>query len=456
MLVFVLPALTFNYYLYNEKRIMDFQFSRVVGKHLGNFDTQTAEQLYGWNAGWTAKADIKGFFIGNSKQLPWSKAPTSLYSLQFLIYNDPVIFLFGVIGLITMFLMRKKDKRHDKFLIFAILFFVIPYIYIASIILLAKHYVMFTVFLIFPACFSIESIMKKYKISGKLIFIVFVMFSMVYIGYGKFSPNFFYSKSAIAQLFDYKNGNIGENALVLTDTRIYRGQATWIFNNRHYIDVSTFTQAQAYLQNSTEKPVLMEVYFVECAIDDCGWGTIKDQPDLNQSMEAFVDYFKNNSESTQEIFCLPNAREFYFPLFRAEKETRYRVYKTSAMIQPSILPIADSTHSWFLYPVGYNEAAGGIFDKYQIDTPIASLLNSVSRAIIYLTLIFSFISIFLALYMVIMQEEDEDHGENKTISIDTGLQREENNKRDIEKSGESRSEHATEQTDENRKGDSVS
>jgi len=389
--IFFMPAVIHNYLLYQEKGILDFQFTRVF--HYGE---DKAAQFYSWDAGWKAKPDYLGFFTGNSKQLPWSKMPSSLYALTYILYNDFIVFILGVLGLIFIF------RKNRNYFWFFILSFIIPFFYLASIILLSKHYLFVLILLIPPAAYSIDKILEKIqnkiKIRRRYIFLILLVLSLIILGYqAPYISNHFYGKSAIAQMMSYKQANIEDNSLVVVDSRIYRGTLTWIFNDKHYVESAYFPSLLQEQQNLSGR-ITMPVYYIECIKDDCGWGTIASQPDFNNSMEEITSYFKNNSQEKATIGNIEQDK-FYFP-FSDKREDYYKVYKTGMNLVPQTLSMADSTHTLFMYPLNYN---GVSFDNFSRD----SLLYKMARLIQYLAVLLAFLSIIALLYLIINIKEEK-------------------------------------------------
>ncbi|MBM3233806.1 glycosyltransferase family 39 protein [Candidatus Pacearchaeota archaeon] len=385
--IFFLPAIIHNYLLYQERGILDFQFTRVF--HYGE---ETAAQYYSWDAGWKAKPDYLGFFIGNSKQLPWSKMPSSLYALTYILYNDFIVFILGAIGMIFIF------KKSRNYFWFFILSFGIPFFYLASIILLSKHYLFVLLLLVPAAAFSLDKILgkiqEKIKIRRIYLLAFLIVFSLIFLGYqSPYISSHFYGKSAIAQMINYKN-NIEDGSLVVVDSRIYRGTLTWIFNDKHYIESAQFPLL-IQEQNKLEGRTTIPVYYIECIKDDCGWGTIANQPDFNKSMEDITAYFKNIS---QEKATIKNIEQNKFYLLSGNGEDYYKVYKTAMNLAPQTLAMADSTHTFFLYPVGYN---GASFD----DISESNLLYKTARAIQYLAILLAFLSAIILLYILINKKD---------------------------------------------------
>ena len=392
--IFFLPAIIHNYTLYKDKGFLDLQFTRVF-----NLGKEKSAQYYAWDHQFTAKPDFKGFLFGNSKNLA-GQGPTSLVALSFIYYPDPIIFFLGVLGLL---LMLRKNKNY---VIFFFLLFAFPFVYLASIILLPKHYLFVLMLLTPAAAFSLNSIVEKIetKIQRKHFFIFLAIFYLVLLGFGvPMAMKHVYGKSSIAQLMDFKKINIPSDSMVIADSRMYRGDITWAFSDRHFIEASFFWQVVSLQQNISGIPVNTPVYFIECARDDCGWGNVKDQPEFNQTMEEIVSFFKNNSQEIGSFNRIINEK-YYFPLIKSgDGEPYYRVYKTDIALKPATLELIDSSHSWFLYPLAYK---GEIFDKPRV-SGVNFLLYQLARAIQYTAIVLSFFSIILAFKLLIEEKKDE-------------------------------------------------
>jgi hypothetical protein len=396
--IFCIPALTHNYLLYKDRGFMDFIFTNTLG-----FGKETATQYYSWAAGWDMGSDWKGVFFGNSFYEIGSKAPLSLYYLGFLFYPDPLIFILGVVGLIFCF---TKKRSYLFFFIFTFLF---VYLYMASKVTLSKHYI-FLLFIFIPPAASfiskiddfIKSKMKSFKL--RYLLIVLVILGLFMLGVNtKYTITHFYSKSGVASLMDYKEENIHETDLVIADSRIYRGRIHWTLNGRNYIE-SAYLQQLLNLSESlpgTKYPT--DVYFIECVSDDCGWGTIKNQPDFNKSMENIVSFFENNSKLKKEII-VANPQKIYFPLISKKDVIEYKIYKTTFMLNPSIFQAIKSTKTWFLYPIGYDESIQPIFDKYKTYNPLDTLLDKLAHLILYISIILVFLSVLYVFYLLINEK----------------------------------------------------
>ena len=367
--IFCLPALTHNYLLYKEKGILDHQFTRTLG--LGD------KEMYSWMAGGDSKADYVSFFLGRSGL--YNGLPTSLLILKWLFIADPIVFVLGIIGLILLW------KRKD-FLLLTGLLFILPFFYLASVMLLIKHYLFATLLLTIPAAFTLEKSSKFIRL--RYLMLLIIIFSAVYLGFAnQTTGSSIYEKSTISQLMEFKAGNIDPDSLVIVDSRVYRGQMTWIFSDRHYLEASYLSKLFEMQQNKTG--ISTNVYFIECARDDCGWGTIYNQPEFNASMEDIVGYFKNIS--MKQAVIQDSFGEYF------------TVYKTALNLAPGTLAAADSTHTWWLYPLGYNQQISKIFDDYTPKSFFDILLNNIAHLIRYFSVFAAILSILVAFYYTIKE-----------------------------------------------------
>ncbi|MDD5086271.1 MAG: glycosyltransferase family 39 protein [Candidatus Nanoarchaeia archaeon] len=388
--VSVLPILASNYLLYKDKGFLDFQFNRLVG--LGS---EKAAQYYSWAAGWNEKADYRGFFLGGSRNY-YTKTPTSLVSLGYMFYGCPVIFMLGILGL---WLFYRKNKKYFAFFVLLLL---VPWFMLGSVSLLPKHYLFGILLLSLPAAALISTIQEKSRIRLRYILIAILIFNLIYLGSSTDTSGHFYSTSAIQKMISFKQQNILPSALVITDSRIYRGEIVWMFNDRSYIEGNDFYQVTQEHDKLPGNAVPTEVFFIECGIDDCGWGTVKNQPEFNQSMENLVDFFKNSSTEIPISQLTPG---FYLPFMKKGEETYLKVYRANLLLKPAVFEIAKSTHSWFLYPIGYDKTIQPIFDDYSTYNSFDEILNSLARLILYLAVAIAILSLPLIIILIILEND---------------------------------------------------
>lgn len=389
--IFCIPMLANNYLLYKDKGIMDFIFTQSLG--LGK---EKAAQFYSWDAGWGAKHDWKGFFLGNSRYVP-TKTPASLHALGYVLFSDYIVFILGVLGLAYCCF-----KKRSYLLLFCLIFLFV-FSYLASIILLSKHYLFLLIFLIPPAAVLIS----KIPIRLRYIMIFILVFNLIFLGYNSpYTPTHFYGTNAIAKTIDFKDKNIGENSLIVLDSRIYRARTHWISYNRPYLEGTQFIQIVNIQDQIPGEIQPIDVYYIECVIDDCGWGGISKQPELNQSMEYLTLWFNQTGNLIAEI-NEPNRNKFYYPIIsNKNKMNMMNIYKAKLNLKSGILDIANQPKNWFLYNVGY-VPKGSAFDDYEVNGFFDKTLDKFAHLIIWVSLILAFASSFYVIYLVWKEVKDE-------------------------------------------------
>ncbi|MBI2631472.1 glycosyltransferase family 39 protein [Candidatus Pacearchaeota archaeon] len=394
--IFAIPSLTHNYLLYKDKGFTDLIYTNALG-----IGKETSTQYYSWDTGFGDKADFRGFFLGNSKHNGYAKTPTSIVALGNVYFADPIVFILGGIGLIICFF------RNKKYFIYSVSVLIFVFFYMASRILMSKHYIFLLLTLVPAAALAfsilddkIKGIIKKFRL--RYLIIALMIFTFIFIGLAaRTTLSHFYTQSEIGQVIGYKD-HIPEQSLVVADSRIYRGAIHWMFYGRNYIESSYLPQILDASQKSSSQKVLVDVYFLECVLDDCGWGTVKDQPDFNKSSEQIVDFFKNGSQKEKEFYSAFGQKR-YFPLV-SDKETHFfTLYRTRMNLDPGIFAALKQTKVWFLYPIGYDESIAPIFDKYETHTSFGYLLDKFAHLIIYIAIIFAFLAMLIALYLILQE-----------------------------------------------------
>lgn len=378
--IFILIPLVYNYLLYKDKGFVDYIFTNTLG-----IGKEKSEQYYSWVVPY--KHEYKAFIFGGSEDIP-GKLPVFIYQLNHLRRSDIIIYLLGILGI--FFALRKKNKDY----LFMFLFIMLTvFFYLGSITALMSKHFLFEVIVFAPfASLSLSKITEKIKIKHILTILLILIFAFKLFWLFQYTNGQFYEKSSMNKLVSYKKG-ISENALVVWDSRIFRGMGTYFFMDKHYIEANYFSNlinAQNTLSGVSQPT---ETYFIECVSDDCGWGTVAGQPEFNQSMEKIVDFFKNNSGLVKSIEGTGGL------------SYQYNIYKTEFALKPQTLQIADSTHTFWANPVGYDEKITPIFDKYETHNALDKTIDKIAHGIFYSAFIFSILSIFIVLYMFINEDE---------------------------------------------------
>ncbi len=393
LLILVLPTLIHNFLLYKNNGFMDLIFTNVLG--LG---VEKSKQFYSWGAGWMAYTDYKGFFLGNQRNFGDNDLPGFLIVLNFLFKGDPILFIFGILGLI-LFFIRRKDYS-----LFFIITFLPAFIYLGAQIPMSKHFIWVLVFISPCSGFVLDEIINKTKkIKLNYILVIIILFNLVFLGMAKdVVHSHFYGESSFGKLLDYKQKNIPKEAVIIVDNRIYSGNMHFGFIGTNYVDAITYATEldQKLTKNNLE---VVDVYFVECVIDDCGWGTIEKNPLVNNTMEQIVAVFNQTAVLKKDFFG-PNQKKFYLPFnLYGEEILEYRIYKTQLLLNPTIKAIIREKHQWYLYPIGYDRSISTIFDDYELKNNLDKILNSLGFFILYLELILSYATILYILYFFVKE-----------------------------------------------------
>jgi len=214
LFIFLLPTLTHNYLLYQEKGIVDLQFTRVFG-----IGKEKSAEFYSWDVQFEKSFSLRELFSKNTGLYP---------ALKSIFKVTPLIFTLGLVGFIPLF---KRKRNLFYLLLFAM---ITTLVYLSAIILLTKHFLIIASLLILPASYLISKLILKNKKRIYIFVAVILIFSLFYSG------QYLFYKEPVSHLMSYKSDNIEEASLVIVDSRIYTGQTAWIFNDRNYIDVNIF------------------------------------------------------------------------------------------------------------------------------------------------------------------------------------------------------------------------
>ncbi len=366
----IIPILTFNYLLYKDKGLVDLQFSRFLG---------ISKETYS-----SIELTLKPFRF-NDLFFSYENHPPGLIEGGGIVYkNNTFILIFGLLGLIISFVRNKEFSLLLLGSLFA------PFIFLSGTSLLSIHFI-FTVPLLslFSANLLDVIILKfenKFKKISYLIIILIILLSTFFIQ----KDNLFRGKSEITKLIEFKKENINYDSLVIVDSRVYRGRIVLAFNDKHYLEANYLNELVQKQKNLPGTETNLNTYFIECVTDDCGWGTINNQPDFNESMEEVVNFFRNNSR-------------FLITIKDSYGENYFNIYNTKLRLKESSLELADSTHEWFYYPVRYK---GKSFDDYKVSGFIDKSLDKIAHYILYLEIFLVLMTPFYISYLLFKKENE--------------------------------------------------
>ncbi len=377
IIIFVcfLPPLAYNYFLYTKKGIVDLPFALYFG----------INREYYQGAG---LAHEKGFDINQLGR-------SFLTMLRAFRIFDPLFSLLALFGFLFLYPEYKKNKFQQGFIISMFIFSVII---IDLSVELPNHYTNFLPFLALFGGFFVEKISHRATTESNkkriilIICLILLLFSL-YIMWDGLT-----SKSAYDKIRRYAISSIGSDELVVVDSRIYRGVIAWTFNDKHYIESGSFAELVNISENLPGEKVPVKVKFVECVIDDCGWGTVHENQYLNKSTEELVTLFAGLSKDKVTLLGGGSVRPVKGNEIKGQP--MFRIYSTSLALKPGIVRIADQTHNFFFYPVRRNLNPRESFDYYETRGSFEIILSSVSYIILYLLLVAALLSPLFLIYIL--------------------------------------------------------
>ncbi len=354
VLISLAPIFIANYLLYKDKGIVDLQIARYL-----NINKQYYSGLSGIDSPFT----INQIFTGMSAGID------TFWIL------DPVISVLAILGL---FLTFKKYKEANFFLFS---WFIFVFLFISGTAWLETHFVFNTIiFSVFSALFIVKfdtMLLKK----GIKFFIPIALILILITNLWILAPQLT-SKTAISKMRIYTINNIEEESFVVVDQRIFRGRTAFMFNDRYYLEAAYLPEFLNLFGSDSAEKVRIKTYFIECVDDDCGWGNIKNQPELNQSMEELVKTFQSVSSEKAVIYGGGGKNE-------KKGEPYFKIYETAIELNPAVLEATKQTHSHYFYPVNWE---GEIYDKYNVKNSSGEILNSFGFLIFYLTILLEVLS----------------------------------------------------------------
>ena len=379
IILFSVPFLAFNYFLYKEKGITDVYFSRII-------KTEKSQQLYAGLAG------QENSFFDNLTN------PETYGGIILFYRPDAILFLFSIIGF--FFFVLNKNK---KAIVFSAVFLIIPFILQSAGSTLYKHFLFIPIVLSIPAGYGVYNILKAIKQTRVRQFIICMILIAMLINLGNAfgTPPSFSIKSPTSQLKNYINENINENNLIVFDPRIYTARTFWLATPNQFMDIPDFV---GYYNTNINIPAQYkkntDIYIIECATDDCGWGTIKDQPALNESIEAIIPKI-TSGKSPEKII---KGTKFESNEFFGKKEeySAYKVYKITIPFVPNLVKEIDKTNSFYFVPYMYRNMNSYIFN-YEVNGNINKFIWGFAYLMIFAAIFAAIVSVFFVIYLAYLE-----------------------------------------------------
>lgn len=378
LIIFFIPVIAFNYFVYQDKGIVDVYFSRVV--HLNK-----TQEIYGGLAG------QENSFLSNFLNL-------DNYNNYKLAYKpDLLMFICSIFGLISWFKNKKKIP-----LVFLFLFLLIPFVLQSAGAPLPKHFVFMPLLLSIPAGYALNSLLDKIpekKYLKIILLLIFALFMIINLGNSFGTPAHYDSKSANSEIKSYINDEINKNELIVFDDRIYNARIFWLATDNSFLTMGQFPEFYDVNQKSNLSLIPVKTYFVECAIDDCGWGWVATNQELNQSIESMFNQLKE-SESVVQVQSIKEKTYLGKNEIignNIENEV-YKIYSADLLLNPGLVDRTRKMQQFYFVPYMYENLGSYLFN-YEAKG-IGSIINSLSLFLIYISIILIFLTLLAIIILL--------------------------------------------------------
>ena len=363
-LIVVVPIFSYNYLIYQEKGIGDYYFSNILG---------IGETVHTGMSG-------KPWGLDNFLTISSGKIVNFLKS-------EPIIFVFGLLGMLYLLFNRKSyytilnSKKAIHFLfIFSLL---LPFLYLAGQTGSSNHYIwisgILSVFAAYLIIVLAEKIKHKFnfKYFSSLI-VVLVLISTFFVLQDIKSQR---DQSISLSLREYTHENIPNNAVVVIDPRIYRGIHAWVFNDKHYLEGTHFSNLVEQVKDVPNK-VTMPLYYIECGPGtNCGWKP-EDFQRVYDTGEQISTYFRENTPKVGEV----------------KATHHFLIYQGQISLPHEALEAIDQTHQFWFYPVGWKYPEQAV-DYYQAEG-FGKVVEGVGFLILWIDVIIAILAIPFVFYLV--------------------------------------------------------
>lgn len=350
------PVLIYNYFTYSYSGTTDYYFASILG--IGEYPLKGVSQQ-----------------VWSLQKL--ASISTSMF-LFFLKY-DAVLLFFGLSGGVLFF---RKKLLHSLTLWLAALLILF---YVAGKVGGGQHH------LLLPAVFSIfggTALLRFGRwIKDKFAFGYFIhvilaialVFSVVTLN----KTIGMRDSSTTLVLRDFVVDNIEEEAIVVTDPRIFTGVHAWVFNDRYYISGTDFSRLMTSLSTVPEEQrVLAPVYYLECnPITYCGWKP-EDFDRISELGEQITQQFKEITTKVADI----NAGHHFV------------VHTALIQVPMQLYTLIEQGKTFWGYPIAWNQPERAI-DYYEA-AGFGKLVNYFGLVVLYINVLVALLSIPFVVYLV--------------------------------------------------------
>ncbi len=351
------PVLIYNYFTYSHLGATDYYFASILG--IGEYPLKGVSQQV-----WSFQKLIA--------------ISTSMF-LYFLKYDTPLIF-FGLLGGVLFF----KRKLLNSLMLWAAALLIL--FYVAGKVGGGQHHILL------PAVLSIfggygllkfgQWVKDKFSFGYvvPIILVITLVFSIVTIQ----KAIGLRDSATTLVLRDFVVDKIEEEAIIVTDPRIFTGVHAWVFNDRSHISGIEFSRAMTSLKDvPKEQRILAPVYYLECnPVTYCGWKP----EDFNRISAVGEEITRQFKEITTKVADINAGHQF-------------AVHSTFIEVPMQIYEIIDQSKTFWGYPIGWNHPERAI-DHYEVDG-FDKLVNSLGLSVLYINLLIALLSIPFVVYLVI-------------------------------------------------------
>ncbi len=364
------PVFAYNYFSYNDSGVTDYYFSTLLG-----IGKNVEQRLGGQN--------------------PWSFTKLTRITKiklvdQFLI-NDPLVLIFGLIGLVYIF------KRKNKWAAFFPIILISLWVYLAGRTGSDTHYVIFLLLLSLPAAKMILFFAKKFNFKKVFPVVIVLALAISFVSLNEILLN---SPSGSLELRSYAS-SIPDNAIIVVDPLIYTGNAIWAFGDKHYIIGTQFPTLVEQLNQAPGPRTRVPLYYVKCSGENryCGWKP-EDQARVFNFSESLSGHFKKSLTFLTDV--------------KGSDYFRFSVYQGEIDIVPQIYQAIDQTHWFYFYPIGW-KYTDNVLDNYSLDGFSDKILNWLAFSVLYLEVLIVILSPFLLMFFVSRRKKFKKDNEVETL-----------------------------------------
>tara|TARA_Y100000310_G_scaffold340740_1_gene437565 strand:+ start:1027 stop:2748 length:1722 start_codon:yes stop_codon:yes gene_type:complete len=253
------PVLTYNYILYKDQGIVDGVFSQYFNIPLEEYKDYQVDKE------WSVS------YLSNRFKDITHKMFTKDFFLLF----------FGLLGL-GISAWRHKNKINYLFIPLFIVYFYFMGIHGGQ-----NHYIIFMAMFSVYAAVSIRWLIarkEKYfpfiTMPRKKLFYWFLAIIVVVNIFAIRGP--LTDKAATNQLQEFFSTIDNKNTLVIVDPNMYTASRNYAFAHNNFVWADDFSQHIDYFHKDPSKPRRVTSYYVYCASGDCGWGSGRNNTEINQ------------------------------------------------------------------------------------------------------------------------------------------------------------------------------